>query len=118
MIVDEMLLKDLYSESSEEKITKAKKIVEDRRVNITKVIYDIDQILKFHSNISGSQNVYDVYIKVVKMRIENLRCTCAEYEDSYSACKHIISTMMEFSNSNRYILNSDINKENNTRNKS
>lgn len=118
MIVDEMLLKDLYSESSEEKITKAKKIVEDRRVNITKVIYDNSSNFEISSNISGSQNVYDVYIKVVKNEIENLSCTCAEYEDSYSACKHIISTMMEFSNSNRYILNSDINKENNTRNKS
>lgn len=106
MIVDEMLLKDLYSESSEEKITKAKKIVEDRRVNITKVIYDNSSNFEISSNISGSQNVYDVYIKVVKNEIENLRCTCAEYEDSYSACKHIISTMMEFSNSNRYILNS------------
>ena len=118
MIVDEMLLKDLYSESEEEKITKAKKIVEERKVNITKVIYDNSSNFEVSSNVSGSQNVYDVYIKVVKNEIENLRCTCAEYEDNYCACKHIISTMMEFSNSNKYILNSDVNKENSIRNKS
>lgn len=116
MIVDEMLLKDLYSESGEEKITKAKKIVEDKKVNITKVIYDNSSNFEISSNVAGIQNVYDVYIKVNKNEIEDLRCTCAEYEDSYSACKHIIATMTEFSNNNKYILN-NVNKEDKTRNK-
>lgn len=116
MIVDEMLLKDLYSESGEEKITKAKKIVEDKKVNITKVIYDNSSNFEISSNVAGIQNVYDVYIKVNKNEIEDLRCTCAEYEDSYSACKHIIATMIEFSNNSKYILN-NVNKEDKTRNK-
>lgn len=116
MIVDEMLLKDLYSESGEEKITKAKKIVEDKKVNITKVIYDNSSNFEISSNVAGIQNVYDVYIKVNKNEIEDLRCTCAEYEDSYSACKHIIATMTEFSNNSKYILN-NVNKEDKTRNK-
>ena len=30
-----MLLKDLYKEANEEKLTKAKKIVKDKKVNIT-----------------------------------------------------------------------------------
>lgn len=116
IVVDEILLKDLYSESGEEKITKAKKIVEDKKVNITKVIYDNSSNFEVSSNVAGNQNIYDVYIKVIKNEIEDLRCTCAEYEDSYSACKHIIATMTEFSNSNKYILN-NMNKDDKIRNK-
>ena len=51
MIIDEMLLKDLYKEANEEKLTKAKKIVKDKKkVNITKVMFDnkFKEISRFH----------------------------------------------------------------------
>ena len=48
MIIDEMLLKDLYKEANEEKLTKAKKIVKDKKVNITKVMFDNKSISRFH----------------------------------------------------------------------
>ena len=59
MIIDEMLLKDLYKEANEEKLTKAKKIVKDKKVNITKVMFDNKSHFEVSSIGEGSQ-VYDV----------------------------------------------------------
>ena len=112
MIIDEMLLKDLYKEANEEKLTKAKKIVKDKKVNITKVMFDNKSNFEVSSIVEGSQ-VYDVFIKVANNEIENLRCTCADYEDNYCACKHIIATMMQFSENNQYVLNKNKDIKNN-----
>ena len=112
MIIDEMLLKDLYKEANEEKLTKAKKIVKDKKVNITKVMFDNKSNFEVSSIVEGSQ-VYDVFIKVANNEIENLRCTCADYEDNYCACKHIIATMMQFSENNQYVLNKNEDIKNN-----
>lgn len=112
MIIDEMLLKDLYKEANEEKLTKAKKIVKDKKVNITKVMFDNKSNFEVSSIVEGSQ-VYDVFIKIANNEIENLRCTCADYEDNYCACKHIIATMMQFSENNQYVLNKNEDIKNN-----
>lgn len=122
MVIDEMLLKDLYSESGEEIIAKAERLAQEKRVRITKVLYDNKLNFEISSIVTGYKHEHDVFIKVKNGEIENLRCTCAEYEDNYCACKHIIAAMKEFSSNSKYISSTkkseNIISENNKRNKS
>lgn len=104
MNVDEMLLNDIYKEAGEERKIKAERLAQEKRVRITKVIYDNKLNFEVSSIVTGYKHTHDVYIKVSKNEIEDLRCTCADYEDNLCSCKHIIATMKEFSNNEQYII--------------
>ena len=103
MVVDRNLLDDLYRELTDEEIEKINQIIKEKRVKITKVIYDNKSNFEISSTVEGYSSNYDTYIKAEKNEIENLKCTCAEYEDNLCACKHIIASMKEFAENNKYL---------------
>lgn len=52
--------------------------------------------MEIYSNVRGSSDIYHVYIKVANGELDDVTCTCPDYERSYGACKHIVATMLEF----------------------
>ena len=103
MIVDAEILKELRLGAGEERIEKAERYVKEKRVNITKVVYDDFRNFELRARVKENQGIYDVYIQVRQGEIENVSCTCPDYETHYATCKHVLATMLEFSQNSNYV---------------
>jgi len=103
MIVNPELLEDLYNSAGIDRKQRALGYVLQKRINITKVIYEDSQNFEVRSKVKGNGSNYDVYIKVQDNEIEDVSCDCLDYEKNYGACKHIVATMMEFSQNSQYV---------------
>lgn len=103
MIVDLSVLDELYTSAGKVREEKAEEYVKEKRVNITKVIYDNPNHFEVHSKVKGYSDSYDVYIQVVQGEIENVSCNCKDYFSHYGTCKHILATAIEFNQNENYI---------------
>ena len=101
-IIDDKMYKDLINEVNNDVIEKANKIVEDKKIDITKVVYDDKNNFELHAIVKSQEN-NNTYIKVSEGEIENLSCTCDDYKQNYCACVHIIAAVREFINNPDYI---------------
>ena len=104
MIIDPDLLEELYKDAGENRKQKAEEYVKSKKVNITKVIYENSCNFELKSKVKGnSSSIYEVYIKVKDNEIENISCTCPDYESHLGTCKHILATIMEFARNPEYV---------------
>ena len=103
MIIDENLLYELTTDAGNVRADKAKNYVKNKRVNITKVIYDDKNNFELKAKVRGTGDIYNVYIKVLDNEIEDVTCTCPDYETHFGTCKHILASLMEFANNQEYI---------------
>ena len=103
MIIDENLLYELTNDAGNARADKARNYVKNKRVNITKVIYDDKNNFELKAKVRGTGDIYDVYIKVLENEIEDVTCTCPDYETHFGTCKHILASLMEFANNSEYI---------------
>ena len=94
-IIDDKMYKDLINEVNNDVIEKANKMVEDKKIDITKVVYDDKNNFELHAIVKSQEN-NNTYIKVSEGEIENLSCTCDDYKQNYCACVHIIAAVREF----------------------
>ena len=102
-MINEYVLDEMIDEAGQAREEKAKKYVQSKRVNITKVIYDDSDNFELKASVKGTNNVYSTYIKVEDGEIFDVECTCPDYESHYGTCKHILASMMEFVNNPEYI---------------
>ena len=103
MIINSDILVELSRDAGTSRNLKAEKYVKEKRVNITKVIYDDENNFELKSKVRGSLDKYQVYIKVQNNEIEDVSCDCQDYETHLGTCKHILATMMEFSRNPEYV---------------
>lgn len=102
MIVNPEILKELRTSAGSSREEKAEEYVDDKKVKITKVIYENKNNFEIRSKVRGKE-VYDVHIKVEKGEIEDVSCNCEDYYKNYGTCKHILATAIEFSNNENYV---------------
>lgn len=102
-MVNPELLEDLCYDAGTTRKEKAMEYVAKKRVNITKVIYEDNNNFELRAKVKGTYDLYDTYIKVQNNELEDLKCTCPDYQKNYAACKHIVATMVEFDNNPDYI---------------
>ena len=102
-MVNPELLEDLCYDAGTTRKDKAMEYVAKKRVDITKVIYEDDKNFELRAKVKGTNDNYNVYIKVQNNELEDLRCNCPDYKKNYAACKHIVATMVEFDNNPEYI---------------
>ena len=102
MIVNPEILKELRTSAGNSREEKAEEYVDDKKVKITKVIYENKNNFEIRSKVRGKE-VYDVHIKVEKGEIEDVSCNCEDYYKNYGTCKHILATAIEFSNNENYV---------------
>lgn len=103
MIIDKSLLDELIDDAGIARTQKAENYVKSKRVNITKVIYDDVNNFELKAKVKGSSDIYNVYIKVLDNEIEDVTCTCPDYESHLGTCKHILASLMEFANNAEYV---------------
>ena len=102
MIVNPEILKELRTSAGNSREEKAEEYVDDKKVKITKVIYENKNNFEIRSKVRGKE-VYDVHVKVEKGEIEDVSCNCPDYYEHYGTCKHILATAIEFSNNENYV---------------
>ena len=101
MFVNEKIIKELYDEAGEIRVKKAKLYFISNKTEIEKVQYENDINFEITGKVLG-QEVYKTHISVQNGEINDVTCECADYYNRYAACKHIVATMMEFSENTIY----------------
>ena len=97
MQVNENLSQEIYSDVGEERLTRAKRIVEQGKVEIKKVNYEDPNNFEISAEVEGNYDNYTTTIKVESGELEIAECECQDYYNRYAACKHIAATLIKFS---------------------
>ena len=103
MIVNDEVLHELEISAGDKRAEKAHDIKSNNNVKITKVNYENSNNFSIHAEVKGKNDTYHTYIEVKNGEIENLNCTCPDYESTYGTCKHILATALEFNSNPSYI---------------
>ena len=101
MLVDENVINELYQDAGETRVQKARLYVRTGKTEIEKIHYENSQQFEITGKVTG-QDIYRTHISVNNGEIEDLICECADYQNRYAACKHIVATMMQFVEDSRY----------------
>ena len=108
MVVNDEVLNELKLSAGDIREEKAKDIKANNNVKMTKINYENSNNFSIHAEVKGTNDTYFTYIEVKNGEIENLNCTCPDYESTYGTCKHILATALEFDSNSSYI---QMNKE-------
>ena len=95
MFVKEEIVESLCLDAGEHRVKRAKEYLEQARVQINEIQYQSENEFEVHAKVRGTENYY-THIIIKKGEIEDLICSCRDYEKHRGACKHIIATMLEF----------------------
>ena len=96
MQVNKNLSQELYQDAGEARTIKAKRYINQGKVNIIKTNYEDPDNFSIKSIVSGNFDEYQVNIEVQKGELEIASCECPDYETNYNICKHIVATLMKF----------------------
>ncbi len=107
MTIGNEIIQELKNSADENKENEAHKLLEEDKVKITKVIYDNKNNFSIKGIIPSNLEEYHTYIYVKDGEIQDLNCTCPEYESTYGTCKHILATALEFNTNAEYIRMTD-----------
>lgn len=109
MLISEVIMNELEKYASKEILENAKEIANDNKITLTKIKYENKDDFSVRARVNGANMDYFTYIEIQKGNIENLSCTCPDYEDTYGTCKHILATAYYFNQAKEYnkMFNSD-----------
>lgn len=95
MLINQNIIEELYNSAGSTRATKAEKYKNQKRVKITKVIYEDENNLEINSEVEGNDN-YETYIEIKKGEIYSIECDCQDYYNTFGVCKHTLATVLEF----------------------
>ena len=101
MLVNNEIINELYDNAGNLRVEKARIYMRTGRTEIEKIHYNNSENFEITGKVTG-QEVYRTHIYVSNGEIEDLTCECVDYQNRYAACKHIVATMMEFTEKSRY----------------
>ncbi len=102
MVIKASILNELRNSASPEDIEKAENLLNKQTITITKVTYTNEGNFSVHADIKGNHGFYNTYISVKDGEIDDLKCTCPDYESTYGTCRHILATAIEFDSNSAY----------------
>ena len=102
MVIEKSILDELRNSTTFEDVEKAKNLINKQAITITKVTYTNKDNFSIHADVKGKHGFYNTYIRCKDGEIEDLRCTCPEYESTYGTCRHILATATEFNQNRAY----------------
>ena len=102
MLVSKEVIEDLYQNSNEEKITHAYEHIQNHSIKIIKATYDNSKNFELYAKANDKINNHDIFVKVQKNEIIDVKCTCKDFKKTNASCSHILATMNEFDNNKEY----------------
>lgn len=101
MIINQQIVNELYQDAGDIRVQKARLYVKTKRTEIEKIHYEDKNNFEITGKVRG-QEIYRTHIGIENGEVEDLTCECIDYQNRYAACKHIVATMMEFSENSKY----------------
>jgi SNF2 family DNA or RNA helicase len=101
MLVNDKIINQLYRDAGETRVQKARLYVRTGRTEIEKIHYEDKDNVNITGRVRG-QEVYRTHISVKNGEIEDVTCECIDYQNRYASCKHIVATMIEFTENHKY----------------
>ena len=102
MLINHIILEDLYKDAGEKRKQKALEYQKQGRVKIRNIDYQDDMNFELSANVIGTEN-YKTYINIKNGIIEDVTCTCEDYYNNYGICKHTLASILEFIKNPQYI---------------
>ena len=101
MLVNKEVEKELYYDAGEARVQNARLFVRTGRTQIEKISYNDENNFEITGKVTG-QEIYRTHISIEEAEITDVTGECADYQNRYAACKHIVATMMEFATNTKY----------------
>ena len=101
MLVNDEIVEEMFYDAGNERVSKARLYVKTGKVAITKINYNDINNFELTGDVVG-QEIYRTHISVEDGEIVDVTCDCKDYQRRYAACKHVVATMMEFYNNEKY----------------
>ena len=98
-LVNDNIYFDIINQVDEKILNVADELIKSNKVNIKKVLHDDENNFELHAEVDKQK----IYLKVIDGEVENLSCTCDEYKETYSACRHVIAGVKEFVSNPNYV---------------
>lgn len=95
MLVNNIIIEELLLDAGYSRAEKAKKYVNEKKVRITKTIYEDENNFEIYGKAYGN-DLYDTYVDIKNGEIESIECTCPDYYNTYGVCKHSLATVLTF----------------------
>ena len=96
MQVNSQLADEIYNDVGSMRLEKAKRIVNEGKVEIKKVDYENLNNFEISAEVEGNYDFYNTRIKVENAELQIAECECQDYFNRYAACKHIAATLIKF----------------------
>ena len=101
MLVNRDIIDTLIKDAGQARLEKAKKYVEQGRVELINVDYDNDNNFEIKAIVIGTE-AYKTYISVNNGEINDITCNCQDYYNHYGVCKHTLASVILFSEDESY----------------
>lgn len=117
MQVNSQLADEIYNDVGSIRLEKAKRIVNEGKVEIKKVDYENLNNFEISAEVEENYDYYNTRIKVEDAELQIAECECQDYFNRYAACKHIAATLLKFMQTKYWDKYDEPHKSRNTANK-
>ena len=94
MQINPEIIEELILDAGEARAKKARNYKQAKKVIITETKYEDQNNFEVKAEVYGTET-YNTYIEVKKGEIEDITCTCPDYQQHYGVCKHSLATILE-----------------------
>ncbi len=101
MLISKNIIDSLYEDAGERRVQRAKEYKDFERAKILNVEYENPFNLEIMGLVHGGEN-YRTYINIKEGEVQDISCSCQDYQTHYGVCKHTLATLMVFLEDDRY----------------
>ena len=101
MVVNNMVIEDLSKDAGNERTEKARNYQKANKVKIRRVEYEDNKNFEVSAIVMG-KNPYRTFVEIKNGLVEDISCTCDDYYNHYSVCKHTLATILELNDNPQY----------------
>ena len=95
MVIDKNIIENLCDDAGENRTKRANDYKKEGRVDIIEYEYKNPYNFEIKGNVYGNEK-YNTYICVEDGEVQDVTCTCPDYYNYYSVCKHTLAMVLEF----------------------
>ena len=96
MQINDQIFQEICEDAGEKRVEKARQYINKAKVEISNVAYENKDNFSITGIVDGNYGQYTTQIEINDGELDVMSCECEDYFSRYSACKHIVATLMKF----------------------
>ena len=101
MIVSNKIIGEVYQDAGPERTLRGRVYFKSNRVELLTISYTDIENFKITAKVFGS-SIYKTELDAYNGEITSYNCSCKDFEKDHMACKHIVASILEFSENKTY----------------